>query len=41
AAFMTQLAYQNYLKKEFENTAYFEPYYLKDFIATKPGKNIF
>ena len=41
AAFMTQLAYQNYLKKEFENTAYFEPYYLKDFIATKPRKNIF
>lgn len=28
---------QNALKdKRFENTAYFEPYYLKEFIATKP-----
>lgn len=26
------LAYQKYLKSEFEDVAYFEPYYLKDFI---------
>ena len=25
----------------FEDTAYFEPFYLKDFIATKPKKNLF
>jgi tRNA threonylcarbamoyladenosine biosynthesis protein TsaB len=24
----------------YENVAYFEPFYLKDFITTKPGKNI-
>jgi tRNA threonylcarbamoyladenosine biosynthesis protein TsaB len=27
-------------EKKFEDVAYFEPFYLKDFIATKPGKNI-
>ncbi len=27
-------------KKKFEDIAYFEPYYLKDFIATIPRKNI-
>jgi len=26
--------------KRYENVAYFEPFYLKDFIATKPGKTI-
>jgi tRNA threonylcarbamoyladenosine biosynthesis protein TsaB len=26
--------------RKFEDVAYFEPFYLKDFIATKPGKNI-
>ncbi|HRR94147.1 MAG TPA: hypothetical protein P5348_09170, partial [Bacteroidales bacterium] len=25
---------------QFEDVAYFEPFYLKDFIATKPGKKI-
>ncbi len=29
------LAYQKYLNQSFENVAYFEPYYLKDFIVTK------
>ena len=28
-------AYEKYLQEDFENTAYFEPYYLKDFIAHK------
>jgi tRNA threonylcarbamoyladenosine biosynthesis protein TsaB len=34
------LAYDKFIKKEFENVAYFEPYYLKDFIATTPKKPI-
>lgn len=29
-----------YKNKTFENLAYFEPYYLKDFVATKPKKNL-
>jgi tRNA threonylcarbamoyladenosine biosynthesis protein TsaB len=29
---MCTLSYQKFLNKEFENTAYFEPFYLKDFI---------
>ncbi|OFX82799.1 MAG: tRNA (adenosine(37)-N6)-threonylcarbamoyltransferase complex dimerization subunit type 1 TsaB [Bacteroidetes bacterium GWF2_33_16] len=28
-------------QQHFENTAYFEPFYLKDFVATIPKKNIF
>lgn len=30
---MTGMALQKYLKKEFEDVAYFEPFYLKDFVA--------
>ncbi len=30
------LAYTKYLKQDFEDIAYFEPLYLKDFITTKP-----
>ncbi len=33
---MTPLAYQKYKKSDIEDVAYFEPYYLKDFIALKP-----
>ena len=33
---MVGLAGNAYLNKQFENVAYFEPYYLKDFIAGKP-----
>ena len=29
------LAYTKFLKQDFENLAYFEPFYLKDFIATR------
>lgn len=29
-------AYQLFTAKQFENTAYFEPFYLKDFVAGKP-----
>jgi tRNA threonylcarbamoyladenosine biosynthesis protein TsaB len=33
-------ALQSLQLKKFEDVAYFEPFYLKDFIATKPKKNI-
>lgn len=33
-------ALKAFSEKKFEDTAYFEPYYLKDFIATIPRKNI-
>ena len=35
AEYMAELALAKYINKDFENTAYFEPYYLKDFIAQK------
>ena len=31
---------KKYREKEFEDVAYFEPYYLKDFIATVPKKKV-
>lgn len=36
ARFMGELAENLYTKKAFEDVAYFEPFYLKDFIATIP-----
>ena len=36
AAGMPQLAYKSFTAKRFENLAYFEPFYLKDFVAGKP-----
>ena len=33
-------AFEAYKNKRFEDVAYFEPFYLKDFIATIPRKNI-
>ncbi len=41
ARFMSQLAYNRYEEKTFEDVAYFEPFYLKDFIATIPKNKIF
>ena len=38
---MVELSYLAYQNKQFEDVAYFEPFYLKDFIATVPKKNIF
>ncbi len=35
------LAWMGYKANQFEEIAYFEPYYLKDFIAKKPSRNIF
>lgn len=36
AKFMIPLSEEKYDQKEFDDLAYFEPYYLKDFIAGKP-----
>lgn len=33
---MSVLSYYKYKKSDIENVAYFEPYYLKDFVALKP-----
>ena len=38
---MIELAEAKFQKQEFEDVAYFEPFYLKDFVATTPKKNIF
>jgi tRNA threonylcarbamoyladenosine biosynthesis protein TsaB len=40
AAHMIMPAMKALAEKRFENTAYFEPLYLKDFIATTQKKNI-
>lgn len=40
ARFMIKLAENKYNNREFENVAYFEPFYLKDFIATIPKNKI-
>jgi tRNA threonylcarbamoyladenosine biosynthesis protein TsaB len=33
---MGELAYQSFLDKDFQDIAYFEPFYLKDFVVTQP-----
>lgn len=38
--YMIKLAYDKFLKNEFEDLAYFVPFYLKNFITTVPKKNI-
>lgn len=38
---MIELAEEKFNKNELEDVAYFEPFYLKDFVATTPKKNIF
>jgi tRNA threonylcarbamoyladenosine biosynthesis protein TsaB len=40
AADMTALSMKEFEKQNFEDTAYFEPYYLKDFVATIPKNKI-
>ena len=40
ASFLAKLSYEALQQKRFEDLAYFEPYYLKDFIATVARKNI-
>lgn len=40
AANMVPLAERSFINKRFEDVAYFEPFYLKDFVATIPKNNI-
>lgn len=41
AEYLIPFAEEKFQRQEFEDVAYFEPFYLKDFIATIPRKNIF
>lgn len=41
ASGMVSMANDAFIKNKFEDVAYFEPYYLKDFIATIPRRKIF
>jgi tRNA threonylcarbamoyladenosine biosynthesis protein TsaB len=40
ASFLAKPAYDLFCQKNFEDIAYFEPFYLKDFIATNSQKNV-
>jgi len=40
AGYMIRPALHQYNTKQFEDVAYFEPFYLKDFVATKPRKKV-
>lgn len=40
AANMSKLAHQAFLAGKFEDVAYFEPFYLKDFVLTTPKKKV-
>lgn len=40
AQHLSELVWQAYNKNQFEDVAYFEPYYLKDFVATVSKKNV-
>ena len=37
---VAQLAFQSFDNQDFVDIAYFEPYYLKDFVGTIPGKKV-
>lgn len=37
---MAEMAYEAWQKENFEDVAYFEPFYLKDFIATIPKRKV-
>lgn len=41
ASYLVEPAWQRFQEKKFEDLAYFEPFYLKDFVVTKTKKNIF
>lgn len=41
ASYMRTPAYKALKEAKFENTAYFEPFYLKDFLGTRPKKKLF
>jgi tRNA threonylcarbamoyladenosine biosynthesis protein TsaB len=40
AGYMYEPVYKSLREKRFEDIAYFEPFYLKDFITSRPKKNI-
>ncbi len=40
ATFMQQLSEEKYKAQDFEDVAYFEPFYLKDFVATVPKNKV-
>jgi len=40
AQYMSELVWSAYQKNQFEDLAYFEPFYLKDFVATVSKKNL-
>ena len=40
ASYMHEPVFQSIKNRDFEDVAYFEPFYLKDFTASIPGKNI-
>lgn len=40
ADFLSTLAFEAYKNEHFENVAYFEPYYLKDFVVTPAKKKV-
>ena len=40
ASFMHSPAYEALKQQRFEDVAYFEPFYLKDFLTSKPVKNV-
>ena len=39
ASSMVDLAHQKFLMQDFEDVAYYEPFYLKEFVAGRKGKN--
>jgi tRNA threonylcarbamoyladenosine biosynthesis protein TsaB len=41
ANYMSKIAYNHFKTSTFENLAYFEPFYLKDFVATTPVNKLF
>ena len=41
ARYVATLSERNYINRQFVDLAYYEPFYLKDFVATIPVKNIF
>ncbi len=40
SAYMSAYVWQKYLDKDFEDIVYFEPFYLKEFVATEPKKRV-
>jgi tRNA threonylcarbamoyladenosine biosynthesis protein TsaB len=40
ASYMAHLSNKSLIKRDFENVAYFEPFYLKDFVATIPKRKV-